>query len=82
MSPGGEPGWQCGVYQRYEYAAEKRRALDAWANRLKAIVHGSQQPSVAELRAGHDPAQDNTKERAPSGLLATQTGSIRGLGNS
>jgi integrase len=29
-----------GVYQRHDYAAEKRAALDTWARRLDAIVNG------------------------------------------
>jgi len=29
-----------GVYQRHEYAAEKRAALDAWSHRLEEIVTG------------------------------------------
>jgi integrase len=28
------------IYNRYSYAAEKRAALNAWARRLEAIVHG------------------------------------------
>jgi integrase len=37
-----------GVYQRYDYMAEKRVALDAWARDLNAIV-GTTAASVAEL---------------------------------
>ena len=40
-----------GVYQRHEYAAEKRQALDAWARRLDAIVSGAAGSNVVELRA-------------------------------
>jgi hypothetical protein len=28
------------VYDRHRYDAEKRQALDLWANRLRAIVEG------------------------------------------
>ncbi len=38
-----------GVYQRHEYAAEKRQALDAWARRLDAIVKGGAGSNVVEL---------------------------------
>jgi integrase len=38
-----------GVYQRHEYAAEKRAALDAWARRLDAIVTGAMTANVVEL---------------------------------
>ncbi len=34
----GSRGGIVGVYQRHEYAAEKREALDAWATRLRTIV--------------------------------------------
>src|SRR5271166_1069937 len=38
-----------GVYQRHEYSAEKRAALDAWAQRLDAIVTGAGASNVVEL---------------------------------
>jgi integrase len=38
-----------GVYQRHEYAEEKRAALDAWARRLEAIVTGAAAANVIEL---------------------------------
>jgi len=37
------------VYNRYNYAAEKRHALDAWARRLDAIVSGAGAVNVVEL---------------------------------
>jgi integrase len=40
-----------GVYQRHEYAPEKRQALDAWARRLHAIVNGAPASNVVELAA-------------------------------
>ena len=48
-----------GVYQRHEYAAEKRAALDAWARRLEAIVSGAEPSNVdardmAHLAVGAD----------------------------
>ena len=38
-----------GVYQKHDYATEKRQALDAWARRLEAIVNGSTAANVVEL---------------------------------
>jgi integrase len=40
-----------GVYQRHNWADEKRQALDAWARRLATIVNGTTQSNVIELRA-------------------------------
>jgi integrase len=37
------------VYQRHEYASEKRSALDAWARRLDAIVTDAPATNVLEL---------------------------------
>jgi hypothetical protein len=33
-------GVTLGVYVQYDYAAEKRQALDTWAERLQGILHG------------------------------------------
>jgi integrase len=42
-----------GVYQRHDYADEKRAALDAWARRIEAIVEGRDGDSnVTPLRRG------------------------------
>ena len=38
-----------GVYQRHDYATEKRAALDAWARRLDAIVTGAAASNVVDL---------------------------------
>jgi len=38
-----------GVYQRHEYAAEKRAALDAWARRLDPIVSGAPAENVVDF---------------------------------
>jgi integrase len=38
-----------GVYQRHEYAEEKRAALDAWARRLETIVTGAAASNIVEL---------------------------------
>jgi integrase len=38
-----------GVYQRHEYATEKRQALDAWARRLDGIVNGAAKSNVVDL---------------------------------
>ena len=37
------------VYNRYDYAAEKRAALDAWARRLDAIVTGAEASNVVDF---------------------------------
>jgi integrase len=38
-----------GVYQRHDWAAEKRAALEAWARRLNEIVTGEAPANVVEL---------------------------------
>jgi integrase len=38
-----------GIYQRHEWAAEKRQALDAWARRLDAIVSGATTSNIVQL---------------------------------
>jgi integrase len=38
-----------GVYQRHDWATEKRQALDAWARRLEKIVSGVEASNVLEL---------------------------------
>ncbi len=40
-----------GVYQRHEYAEEKRAALDAWARRLDAIITGGAASNVIGFAA-------------------------------
>ena len=35
-----------GIYQRHDYAVEKRAALDAWARRLDAVVNGGSTAKV------------------------------------
>jgi integrase len=48
----GSRGGIVGVYQRHDWADEKRAALDAWARRLNEIVSGEAAPSnVVELKA-------------------------------
>ena len=37
----GSRGGIAGVYQRHDWAAEKRAALDAWATHVHSIVEGS-----------------------------------------
>jgi integrase len=39
------------VYNRFDYRAEKRAALEAWARRLEAIVTGADVSNVVPLRA-------------------------------
>jgi integrase len=40
-----------GIYQRYSYEEEKRRAFEAWAERLAEIVSGKRNRKVVRLRA-------------------------------
>ena len=44
-------GVTLGVYVQYDYAREKRDALDAWADRLSAIVTGTES-QIISMRAG------------------------------
>jgi integrase len=40
-----------GVYQKHDYATEKRQSLEAWAWRVEAIVSGEAPSNVVELKA-------------------------------
>ncbi|KAB2728651.1 tyrosine-type recombinase/integrase [Brucella anthropi] len=40
------------VYNRHDYFEEKRQALNAWANKVKAIVSDAEQSNVRNLLAG------------------------------
>jgi hypothetical protein len=44
-------GVTLGVYVQYDYAKEKREALDMWANRLAAIVNGDAAKLIPMHRA-------------------------------
>jgi integrase len=46
-----------GVYQRHEWAVEKRQALDAWARRLEVIVTGREAGNVVNLTSAKARAQ-------------------------
>jgi hypothetical protein len=37
------------VYDRYEYDAEKRAAMEAWARKLDAILRGGHSANVVEF---------------------------------
>ena len=41
-----------GIYQRHDWAAEKRDALDRWADHVAAAVDGKADASVVKLRRG------------------------------
>jgi integrase len=41
------------VYQRHDFAAEMREALQRWANHVDAIVRGEASGKVVQIRAGH-----------------------------
>lgn len=46
----GAKGGVAGVYQRHDWKAEKRTALEAWARELTKIVQGADNSNVAALR--------------------------------
>jgi integrase len=46
----GSRGGIAGVYQRHDWAAEKRAALDAWAAHVGAILEGRSAANVVQLR--------------------------------
>ncbi|MGC2078775.1 MAG: integrase arm-type DNA-binding domain-containing protein [Xanthobacteraceae bacterium] len=46
----GSRGGIAGVYQRHDWAAEKRAALEAWAAHVSAIIEGRQTANVLQLR--------------------------------
>jgi hypothetical protein len=57
-----------GIYDRYEYLAEKRLALEAWADHLIALIyHGGSAQGPAQKRAArkivhsHESGQRSTK---------------------
>jgi integrase len=41
-----------GVYQRHDFAAEKRDALQRWANHVDAVVRGEPTGKVVQIRTG------------------------------
>lgn len=41
-----------GVYQRHEFAEEKRHALDAWAAEVERIVTGNERDNVVAIKGG------------------------------
>ena len=47
----GSRGGIAGVYQRHDWAAEKRAALDAWATHVLAVAEG-RSPSRQRGQAG------------------------------
>ena len=48
----GTRGGIAGVYQRHDWAAEKRAALDAWAAHVIAVAEGhAKSPTIVKLRA-------------------------------
>lgn len=46
---GGSRAGVVGIYQRHDWADEKRAALDAWARKLEAIVSGAEASNVVDL---------------------------------
>lgn len=45
----GAKGGVAGVYQRHDWADEKRSALDAWATLVRTLVSGADQTNVVQL---------------------------------
>jgi integrase len=41
-----------GIYQRYDFAKEKRAALDAWASYVESLVSGKQLTNVVPMSRG------------------------------
>jgi integrase len=48
---GGTRGGIVGVYQRHDFSAEKKIALDAWAAHLMRLIEGAETDNVVSLRA-------------------------------
>ena len=48
----GAKGGVAGIYQRHDWADEKRSALDAWARHVAAILRPAEAANVVKLRAG------------------------------
>jgi integrase len=46
----GSRGGVAGIYQRHDWAAEKRQALDAWAAHVLAVVSGKKKSNVTPIR--------------------------------
>lgn len=53
----GSFGGVAGVYQRYDFANEKRSALAAWASHIESVVSGKQPTNVISLRSVTSGAQ-------------------------
>ena len=47
----GSFGGVAGVYQRYNFADEKKNALDAWASHVESLVTGKRPANVISLSA-------------------------------
>jgi hypothetical protein len=47
----GSKGGVAGVYQRHDWAEEKRAALDAWASHVDRLVTGTDKSNVISLGA-------------------------------
>jgi hypothetical protein len=46
---GGSRAGIVGIYQRHDWAQEKRQALEAWARRLETIIRGEEASNVIDL---------------------------------
>jgi integrase len=47
----GSKGGVAGIYQRHEWANEKRAALDAWARHMQAVVDGTEANNVISINS-------------------------------
>jgi hypothetical protein len=45
----GSRGGVAGIYQRHDWAEEKRAALEAWAKHVDAVLSGKNQTNVEAL---------------------------------
>jgi hypothetical protein len=46
----GSKGGVAGVYQRYDWAEEKRAALDAWASQVTRLMAGADDRNIVPLK--------------------------------
>lgn len=53
----GAKGGVAGIYQRHDWAEEKRSALEAWARHLAAIVAATNETNVIPMREAKRPAR-------------------------
>jgi hypothetical protein len=67
------------VYNRYEYDAEKRAALEFWANVLLAGIIGGRPTEVRGYHARFARQKDRTRSRSPERLACPALRSARAI---